>query len=125
MKPAKIYALLIPALCAIAIVAAGQDEILPGSVNDVMVTIVTPATNTIWSIEDPQTDEEWQIFIEAAAQLIDAATQIRAGGSGPNDSSWAEDPAWQRYTDVLIESQGKESGDAGGKNAKGYELIHC
>ena len=116
MKSLKIYALLIPALCAIAIVAAGQDEILPGSVNDVMVTIVTPATNTIWGIEDPQTDEEWQVFIEAAAQLIDAATQIRAGGSGPKDSSWAEDPAWQRYADVLIESGNEIQAAAGARD---------
>jgi hypothetical protein len=86
------------------IIAGAQDEILPGSVNDIMVTVVTPATNAIWGIEDPQSDEEWQVFIDAAVQLVDAATRIKAGGKGPNDSAWAEDPQWQRYADVLIES---------------------
>ncbi len=104
MKSLKICALLVLTLCAVTIIAAEPGEILPGSVNDIMVTIVTPATNTIWGIEDPQSDEEWQVFIDAAAQLIDAATRIKAGGTGPNDSTWAEDPEWQRYADVLIES---------------------
>jgi cytochrome c556 len=73
-------------------------------VNDVMVAVITPATNTIWGIEDPQTNEEWQVFIDAAAQVIDAANTIKAGGSGPQDSTWANDPDWQRFADVLIES---------------------
>ena len=104
MKPVQSPKLLVLALCAITMIAAAQESSAPGSVNDVMLAIVTPATNTIWGIEDPQTDEEWQVFIAAAAQLIDAANRIKAGGSGPNDATWAEDPEWQRYADVLIES---------------------
>ena len=103
MNSAKVLALLIMTLCAVAIVAASPDT--PDmSVNDTMLEVITPATNTIWGIEDPQTDEEWQVFIDAAARLIDAATRINSGGSGPNDSVWAEDPEWQRYADVLVES---------------------
>ena len=104
MKTMQSLALLALTLSAGVIIAAQEVEILPGSVNDVMVTIVTPATNTIWGIEDPQTDEEWQVFIDAAAQLIDAATRIKAGGAGANDATWAVDPEWQRYADLLIES---------------------
>jgi hypothetical protein len=104
MKSAQHSALLVFVLCTATVIAAAQDETLPGSVNDVMVNIITPATNTIWGIEDPQTDEEWQVFIDAAAQLIDAATRIKAGGKGPNDSAWAEEAEWQRYADVLIDS---------------------
>ena len=87
-----------------ALIAAEPGASPPGSVNDVMMTVVTPATNTIWGIEDPQTDEEWQVYIDAAAELVNAAKTIKAGGTGPNDSAWAEDPEWQRYADVLIES---------------------
>ena len=107
MKSMKVCVSLVLTLCAATIIALAQDEPLPGSVNDIMVTLVTPATNTIWGIEDPQSDEEWEVFIDAAAQLIDAAEMIKTGGNGRNDSSWAADPEWQRYADVLIES-GKE-----------------
>lgn len=104
MKSVQSWALLIFTLLTVTIIAAAQDSKPPASVLDVMMAVVTPATNTIWGIEDPQTDEEWQVFIDAATDLIDAAEQIKAGGSGPNDSAWAEDPEWQRYADVLIES---------------------
>lgn len=104
MKLVQSFVLLVLGLSAVAMMRAQPVEILPGSVNDIMVNIVTPATNTIWGIEDPQTDEEWQVYIDAAAQLVDAATRIKSGGAGPNDSSWAKDPQWQRFADVLIES---------------------
>ena len=104
MKTLRSWTLLLFTLCAFAIIAAEPDAGPPGSVNNVMVTAVTPATNTIWGVEDPQTDEEWQVLIDAAAQLIDAANQIKAGGTGPNDSTWAEAPAWQQFAGVLVES---------------------
>ena len=104
MKSLRSIALLVPGLCGISIIAAQPVETLPGSVNDIMVNMVTPATNTIWGIEDPQTDEEWQVYIDAAAQLVDAATRIKAGGTGPSDSTWAKNPEWQDFADVLVES---------------------
>jgi hypothetical protein len=104
MKPVRSFALLVLGLGVAAINAQEPPEILPGSVNDIMVTIITPATNTIWGIEDPQTKEDWQVYVDAAAQLVDAATRIKSGGAGPNDSSWAGNPEWQQFADVLIES---------------------
>ncbi len=104
MRVLQFLVLLVSGLWVVTMMRAQPVEILPGSVNDIMVNLVTPATNTIWGIEDPQTDEEWQVYIDAAAQLIDAATRIKSGGAGPNDSTWAEDPEWQRFADVLIES---------------------
>ncbi len=104
MKTVQSCALLLLTLCAVAIIAAEPDTRPSASVNDIMQAVITPATNTIWGIEDPQTEAEWQVFIDAAAQVIDAATRIKAGGSGPNDSAWPEDPEWQRFADVLIAS---------------------
>ena len=104
MKSVQTSVLLVLTVFAVSIIAAAQDTSIPGSVNDVMLAIITPATNTIWGIEDPQSDQEWQVFIDAAAQVIDAANRIKAGGSGPHDSAWAKDPEWQRFADVLIES---------------------
>ena len=104
MKTVKAWMLLVLTMCTFAIIAAEPDAGPPGSVNNIMMTEITSATNTIWGIEDPQTDDEWQVYVDAAAELIDATTQIKAGGTGPNDTTWAKDPEWQRYADLLIES---------------------
>ncbi len=88
-----------------AIAAAGQDEPPADpemSVNDLMITLITPATNTLWGIEDPQTAEDWQVFIDAADLVIDAGRTIKVGGTGPKDTDWAADPAWQAFADALI-----------------------
>jgi hypothetical protein len=104
MNSVKSWVSLVLTLCAVTIIAAAQDTSLPGSVKNLMLTVITPATDTIWGVEDPQTDEEWQVLIDAATQVIDVSRQIKNGGTGPNDSAWAEDPEWQRFADVLIES---------------------
>ena len=72
------------------------------SINDLMVTVVTPATNTLWGIEDPQSDAEWQVFIDAADTVINAGRTIKIGGTGPNDSTWASEDEWQSFADALI-----------------------
>lgn len=104
MKSVQSWALLLLTMFAVTLIAAALDSKPKASVLAVMTDIVTPATNTIWGIEDPQTEEEWQVFIDAAADLIDAAERIKAGGSGPNDAKWASNTEWQRFADVLIES---------------------
>lgn len=71
------------------------------SVNDMMTGVITPASNTLWSVEEPQSDAEWQDLADAANALIDASEIIRRGGSGPNDMEWAADPAWQAFMDIL------------------------
>jgi len=88
-----------------------QPAPVPNSVNDMMISKITPATNTLWGIEDPQTDDEWQIFIDAANVVIDAANAIKQGGAGPNDDEWAQDPEWQAFADVII-SAGIEAREA-------------
>jgi hypothetical protein len=96
--------LLVLTLFGATLISAAETGNVPGSVNDVMQAVITPLTDTIWGIEDPQSDEEWQVYIDAATELIDAARKIRAGGNGPNDSAWAQDQEWQRFADQLIES---------------------
>jgi hypothetical protein len=72
------------------------------SIMELMVSNVTPATDTLWGIEDPQTDDEWQVFIDAADATIEAFEQAKKGGTGPNDNAWAADPVWQAYADEVI-----------------------
>lgn len=80
----------------------GEDPVPAMSIMDLMVTVITPATDTLWGIEDPQTDEEWQAFIDAANIVIEAGKTVKAGGTGPNDNTWASDPAWDAFADVMI-----------------------
>jgi hypothetical protein len=72
------------------------------SVHEVMVSIVTPATDVIWGVEDPQSDEEWAVIENAANTVIVAAAQIKQGGAGPNDAQWASEVAWQAFADRVL-----------------------
>ena len=72
------------------------------TIMELMVTIVTPASDTLWGIEDPQSGEDWQIFVNAADAIIDAGRTMKVGGTGPNDNTWAAEPDWQNFTDRLI-----------------------
>jgi hypothetical protein len=89
---------------ALVIVLAGcvNDAAPDITIMEVMLTQVAPATDTIWGIEDPKTDEEWQVFADAADLTIAAFEQTKTGGTGPNDSTWAADPKWQVYSDQVI-----------------------
>lgn len=74
------------------------------SINELMTTVVTPATNTLWGVEDPQTDAEWKILEDAARATIDAGLQVQKGGSGPNDNSWAAEAEWQAFAKEMTKA---------------------
>jgi len=101
---ARLLAATTTLLFLMTFVASGADEVPEPtmSIMELMVTVVTPATDTLWGIEDPQTDEDWQVFIDAADTVIDSGRTIKVGGTGPNDRTWAADPAWQALADRLI-----------------------
>ena len=88
-------------LVTAACIAADEPQL---SVNDAMVEQIAPATNTLWGIEDPQTDADWQVFIDAANLVIETSKSMKQGGAGPNDGDWAKDPDWQVFADRLIEA---------------------
>ena len=58
-------------------VAEAQPQL---SILELMNTIIVPATNTLWGIDEPQTDEEWQAFMSVADEMIAAFEQTRNGG---------------------------------------------
>ena len=74
------------------------------SVNEIMVSIVTPATNTLWGADDPKTDAEWQSLEEAAIAVIAATTLITDGAAGPSDKDWAAEPGWQGYAATMMKA---------------------
>ncbi|MDH3440736.1 MAG: hypothetical protein OEM63_08300 [Gammaproteobacteria bacterium] len=100
----RLTGLVVCYLLAMVVAVAGDDDAATPamSVNDLMVNVVTPATNTLWGIEDPQTAEDWQVFIDAADVVIEAGRTMKAGGIGPNDMAWASEPDWQAFADAII-----------------------
>jgi hypothetical protein len=79
------------------------------SINELMVSRVTPSTDALWGVENPQTLEEWAVLDAAADDVIAAFEQVKLGGVGPNDNAWASETTWQAYADEVI---------AAGKQAK-------
>ena len=100
------------------VTASGQTDV-EMSVNDFMVNVVAPTTDTIWGIEDPQTDEEWQVYIDAANKIIAAGATLRNGGTGPNDRAWAADPEWQAFVDQLVAAGNVAKAAAESKDLEG------
>jgi len=72
------------------------------SIKDLMLSRITSASNTLWGVEDPQSDAEWQVFDNAALELSADFETLRAGGSGSNDKEWAGKDSWQQYIDEEI-----------------------
>jgi cytochrome c556 len=110
--------LTIASIAVFLLLAAAQNAISEAegpaptmSIMELMTTVITPATDTLWGIEDPQTDEEWQVFIDAANVVIEASKTVKVGGTGPNDNEWASEPAWDAFADVLI-SAGEDALEA-------------
>jgi len=69
---------------------------------EVMIVTITPATDILWGVDDPQTDEDWQVLDDAAVTVIEAFERTRNGGAGPNDNTWAADAKFQTYIDEDI-----------------------
>jgi cytochrome c556 len=92
---------------AILTACAPAQRVSPTPVLTLMVDVVTPATNTLWSAQQPLSEAEWQELAAAADLTIRAFEQIRTGGPGPNDAAWAADPRWQSHSDAVISAARK------------------
>ena len=85
-------------------VSAGlADELAPElSVKEVMNSIVTPATNTIWGAYQLETESQWQEVSHAATAVIGAANLLMLGGTGEGEAEIAGEAEWQRYNQQLL-----------------------
>lgn len=72
------------------------------SINDRMTTVVTPATETLWGIEDPQSDTEWQLIDDASVEVAEAYAAMQQGGSGKQDRLWAANADWDAMMNEVI-----------------------
>ena len=93
--------LLMTCMLGIAVVALSEDQ-PETTIMEEMVVTITPATDTLWGVDDPQTDEEWRVLDDAARTVIQSFEKIRNGGSGPNDAEWAIETKFQAYIDEEI-----------------------
>jgi cytochrome c556 len=87
--------------------AAAADDASLGhrvSVREVMEAVITPATNTLWGVGNPQSEEDWRPYEQAAIAVIAAGTLIRTGGAGPDDAARASDQRWRDWSDAMTEA---------------------
>lgn len=77
-----------------------KDSANETSIMDLMLTQIAPASDVIWSADDPQSDAEWQVFDDAADKLVAAFELSRQGGTGTSDAEWASDDRWKAYVDA-------------------------
>ena len=85
-------------------VSAGlADELTPElSVKEIMNSIVTPATNTIWGAYQLETESQWQEVGHAATAVIGAANLLMLGGTGEDETEVAGEAEWQRFNQQLL-----------------------
>jgi hypothetical protein len=76
---------------------------LPVSLNEVMVAMVNQAADPIWvaAWRNPETDAEWRSLERRALQLQLAGALLAYPGTGPMDTAWTADPAWQDFAGRL------------------------
>lgn len=100
----------IAAMLLLAATACTAEDVTPATtpaaaettIMEMMTVTVTPATDTLWGADNPQTDAEWQVLDDAAATVIENFERIRSGGGGPNDDAWASEARFQAYIDEEI-----------------------
>ncbi|MEC7892958.1 MAG: hypothetical protein VXZ29_00805 [Pseudomonadota bacterium] len=72
------------------------------SVKEIMNSIVTPATNTIWGAYQLETESQWQEVGRAATAVVGAANLLMLGGTGEGEGEIAGEAEWQRFNQQLL-----------------------
>ena len=72
------------------------------SVLETMENTIVPASDVLWGVDDPQSEEDWQRLATAADALVNAGQVIKQGGSGPGDAAWASRTEWQELASSMI-----------------------
>ncbi len=96
-----------PRLSATALVlllAAGTSaQVEPElTVKEIMNSLITPTTSTIWGAYELETDAEWQEVRNAALGVIAAGNILTFGGADANFQQSAEEQAWQEHNQAMI-----------------------
>lgn len=78
------------------------------SINAMMVALVDHAAHNLWDIERdgmaPKSSADWEVVAEHAIQIAAAGSAITAGGTGPTDSLWAQNPSWRTHAQEMADA---------------------
>ena len=72
------------------------------TVKQIMNSIITPMTTTIWGAYELKTDAEWQEVENATLTVIAAGNLLANGGAGTDEVSKAMEADWQNYNQQMI-----------------------
>lgn len=75
------------------------------SLNAMMVSVVDWAAHEIWEAGEAETltGRNWLTVRQYAIELLTSGTLVSLGGTGPADQGWVRKPAWQEWTNKMIE----------------------
>lgn len=82
------------------VMPTGQGAEGPRSVRAEMLDVIKPATDLLWGAFEIQANQ-WPALQAAAEAVVASSERLRLGGSGPNDSQWANEPEWQAFADQM------------------------
>ena len=74
------------------------------TVKEIMNTIITPMSATIWGAYQLETDAQWQQIENAALRLIAAGSLLAIGVSESQFRAKATEPAWRDYNTQMIDA---------------------
>jgi hypothetical protein len=77
------------------------------TVKQVMNSLITPGTNTIWGAYQLETDAQWKEIENAALTVIAGSNLLQMGGSGDQEISIAQQAQWQSFTSQMITASEK------------------
>lgn len=77
------------------------------TIKQLMVGVITPATNTIWGAYQLESDAQWKEVENAALTVIAAGNLLQSGGSGDEEKLMTAQEHWQRYTSEMISASRK------------------
>lgn len=86
---------------------ATSEALSNDTVLETMVSVIAPATDTIWDAYDLKTDEEWNSVDQAAVITGQAFERIKHRYSSEREKNWASDPQWQALSNQVIEATQK------------------
>jgi hypothetical protein len=109
--------------CPVSI-ADSQTPASASSVLEIMLTLIVPATDTLWQIDPPLDDSQWVELENAAGAVIDAIVRLRStGGEQGEAAAWSEDQRWQAYLDEMGSAAQSAQDAAAEKNLEALETA--
>jgi len=92
------------------------------SVLEIMLTVIVPATNTLWQIDPPLDDSQWVELENAAEAVVDATVRLRSTSAEQGEAAaWSDDQRWQAYLDEMGSAAKSAQDAAADKNLEALE----